>query len=364
MSKLCLLSLLITLLILCGLVSCQSSVPKAAVIGEAFVGPAKLEIHKEILPKSPVVATGHYGDKLQVIGQRRHFLRVRTAQGAEGWVDERNLLDSAAMQSLKKLSADSRKYPSQGLATTYDTLNVHTEPDPASPSYLQIQAGERVDVIGHRTAPRKGAPRKKLVIAPPKPPRAVREKKPSKSKVIPPPPLPPPPKLPADWLELSRMRDPDEPDEIKPAPKPEPPPKAAPPDDWTLIRTANGQAGWVLTRRIFMAIPDEVAQYAEGKRITSYFSLGKVDGKDTWLWTTCEPGAQDHEIDGFRVFTWNPRRNRYETTYIQRRVTGYFPVLVNGSSFSVLVEKEDGKRYRQHFTLTGNRVKFNGEEAQ
>lgn len=348
------------LFLLALLTSCEPSVPKAPVLGEAFIGPATLEIHAEILPKSPVVATGKYGDKLQVIGQRRHFLKVRTAQGAEGWVDDRNLLDSAAIESLKELAANSRKYPSQGLATTYDTLNVHTEPNRASPSYLQIQGGERVDVIGHRTAPRKPAPRKPLVIAAPKPKRPTREKKKAAaSKVIPPPALPPPPKLPADWLELSRMRDPEEPE----APvKPKPVEEVAPPDDWTLIRKANGQTGWVLSRRIFMAIPDEVAQYAEGKRITSYFSLGKIDGKDTWLWTTCEPGPQDHEIDGFRVFSWNPRRNRYETTYIQRRVLGYYPVLVKGSSFSVLIEK-DGKKYRQHFTLTGNRVKFDGEEA-
>lgn len=352
------------LFLLAILVSCEPSVPKAPVIGEAFVGPAKLEIHAEILPKSPVVATGRYGDKLQVIGQRRHFMKVRTAQGAEGWVDDRNLLDAPAIATLKELAADSRKYPSQGLATTYDTLNVHSEPNRTSPSYLQVQAGERVDVIGHRTAPRKGAPRKPLVIAAPKPKRATREKKKPASNVIPPPALPPPPKLPADWLELSRLRDPEEPENAplaKSEKKPAPVEEVAPPDDWTLIRNANGQAGWVLTRRIFLAIPDEVAQYAEGKRITSYFSLGKIDGKDTWLWTTCEPGPQDHEIDGFRVFSWNPRRKRYETTYIQRRVRGYYPVLVNGSSFSVLVEK-DGKRYRQQFSLTGNRVKFEGEQ--
>src|SRR5258708_39528707 len=109
------------------LVSCEPSVPKAPVIGEAFVGPAKLDIHAEILPKSPVVATGRYGEKLQVIGQRRHFLKVRTAAGAEGWVDDRNLLDSGALNSLEELAADSGRYPSQGLATTDDTLNVHTE---------------------------------------------------------------------------------------------------------------------------------------------------------------------------------------------------------------------------------------------
>lgn len=355
------------LFLLALLVSCEPSVPKSPVIGEAFVGPAKLDIHAEILPKSPIVATGSYGEKLQVIGQRRRFLKVRTAAGVEGWVDDRNLLDLAAIASLKELAANSRKYPSQGLATTYDTLNVHTEPNRSSPSYIQIQSGERVDVIGHRVAPRKPAPRKPLVIAAPKPKRPTREKKPApKSKVVPPPPLPPAPKLPSDWLELSRMRDPEEPDAPSPAlkkPAPVVVEEVAPPDDWTLIRNAGGQAGWVLSRRIFMAIPDEVAQYAEGKRITAYFSLGKTDGKDIWLWATCEPGPQDHEIEGLRIFSWNTRRKHYETTYIQRRIVGYYPLLVNGSTFSVLVEK-DGKRYRRTFTLTGRHVSLDSEQLE
>ena len=55
------------------------------------------------------------------------------------------------------------------------------------------------------------------------------------------------------------------------------PPKPIPLEDWYLVRTKDGKAGWVLSRMVSMAIPDEVAQYAEGHRITSYFSLGKVD---------------------------------------------------------------------------------------
>src|SRR5438067_5264963 len=43
----------------------------------------------------------------------------------------------------------------------------------------------------------------------------------------------------------------------------------------------------------------EVAQYAEGRRITSYFPLGEThDGtavKPTWLWTTVEHGMQDRK---------------------------------------------------------------------
>ena len=34
-------------------------------------------------------------------------------------------------------------------------------------------------------------------------------------------------------------------------------------EDWTLVGISKTQAGWVLTRNLVMAIPDEVAQYAE-----------------------------------------------------------------------------------------------------
>ena len=84
-----------------------------------------------------------------------------------------------------------------------------------------------------------------------------------------------------------------------------------------MVRTQSGQSGWVLSRRLYMAIPDEVAQYAEGHRITSYFSLGKVQDedrvKDVWLWTTINGANRPYDFDGFRVFIWSLRRHRYET---------------------------------------------------
>ena len=288
---------------------------------------------------------------------------MRTKKNLEGWTDERLLLDEGAFRSLKQLSSDTQRYPSQGQATTYDLLNVHTEPQRQSPSYMQIQPNERVDVVAHRLVS-KNAPERKtqMVTRHATPARRKREKKAPK---IPLPPAPAPPKPPADWIELSKER----------APEPEPEPKQekdepepALPDDWTLIRNKSGESGWVLTRRIFMAIPDEVAQYAEGKRITSYFSLGKVRDeektKDIWLWTTIGAGAQPYDFDGFRVFVWSLRHHRYETAYIQRRITGYYPVRAGSAAFSLLVEKDDGKRYRQSFSMEGNRVKFDGEREE
>ena len=345
---------------------CQTaSTPRAPVIGEAFAGPANLEVRKEITPKSGTVATVHYGDKLQILMQRRHFLRVRTAKGTEGWVDERLLLDAGAIAALQQLSKDTAKHPSQGKATTYDILNVHTEPNRLSPSYLQVQAGERVDVNGRKLTSKVAPSRKPLVIAPPKPPRRVKEKKKDKSTRVLPPAAPGAPKPPPNWLDLSRERIPVV--AAGPVAKKDDEPEAAP-DDWTLIRNAQGQSGWVMTRRIYMAIPDEVAQYAEGKRISSYFSLGKIadDGqnKDVWLWTTIDSGVHPYDFDSFRVFVWSTNHHRYETGYIQRRLEGYFPVRAGEGRFSVVIAKEDGRRYRQSYSLVGNRVKFVEEQVE
>ena len=100
-------------------------------------------------------------------------------------------------------------------------------------------------------------------------------------------------------------------------------------EDWSLVRTKDNQIGWVLTRNLIMSIPDEVAQYAEGKRITSYFDLGAVHDelkgmKHNWLWTTSS-APLPYDFDAWRVFLWNRRRHRYETSYRQRDVEGYFP---------------------------------------
>jgi hypothetical protein len=137
-----------------------------------------------------------------------------------------------------------------------------------------------------------------------------------------------------------------------------------PTDDWSLVRTKDGKVGWVLTRALNMAIPDEVAQYAEGHRITSYFALSTskdgADVKNDWLWTTITKGLEPYEFDSFRVFVWSRKHHRYETAYIERNVTGHFPVEVDNSGsvprFSLILENDDGKLFRKTYTFEGYRI--------
>jgi hypothetical protein len=338
---------------LCG---CSSRPAPAPVIADAYAGPATLGLHKEIDSKSSMVTTVHHGDRLEIVAQRRRWYKVRTAKGIEGWTNDRELLDPGQMRRLRALAAETAGMPSQGVATTFDTLNVHTEPSRQSPSFVQVVAKENVDVIAHKLALR-AAPEQKRELIPSRPkPEKKKAKVNGKASKVPLPPPPAPPAPPPDWLELSKPGVPATDGNGTPA---------GPTDDWTLIRKEDGESGWVLTSGLYLKIPDEVAQYAEGHRITSYFSLGKIrDGeiqKDIWLWTTSDTLGEDHDFDGYRVFVWSLRHHRYETAYIQRRERGFFPVLAKAGEFSVCLETDDGSRARKLYTMTGNMVRTAGQ---
>lgn len=352
--------------------ACRSGPPRPPTIGEAYVGPATLNIRSDIPLQSKTVTTVKHGDRLEILGTRRRFLRVRTPSGAEGWTDERQLLAAADMTSLKELAARAAKLPVQGVATAYGDLNVHTQPARQSPSFLQIKEKDKMNVLIHVFTPRADAPRKPLIAPAPKKAKVTEKKQVKKESKIPPPPMPKPPTPPPDWLDLSRPEPSDEAADEEPEPKP-----PAPSDEWSLIRTPSGQSGWVLTRRLVMLIPDEVAQYAEGHRIVSYFSLGEIRDEDQtkniWLWTTTTNSTQPWDFDSFRVFIWSLRHHRYETAHIERNIRGYAPVLlkeveystktqaVKYPGFSICMEKKDGQRYRREYALLSNVIRFAGE---
>jgi hypothetical protein len=256
---------------------------------------------------------------------------------------------------------------------------MHTQPSRQSPSFLHVKENEPVDVLSSVVTGRTEAPRKPLLPTAPKKSKDT-VKKPAKSASKYAPPAPKPPGPPDDWIELSKT---DLGDDAAQTEQEAPAAKPVPTDRWSLIRASSGESGWVLTSRLIMAIPDEVAQYAEGRRIVSYFPLGAVqDGdqkKTVWLWTTRGRGGEPCDFDSFRVFVWSLRHHRYETAYIERNLKGYSPVLLKdvmfGTSirskgqaasrfpgFSVCMENKDGQRYRREYAFLGIAVRYAGEQ--
>ena len=332
--------------------------------GVAYAGPTTLNLRKDLASKSAPAGSVKHGEKLEVLETRRRFVKVRTPEGVEGWTDANLLLTPQQMDDLRKLADSAAKLPSQGTATVYDALNMHADPNRQAPSFFQIPEAGAVEVIGHRITPR-SAPPAHLATQPVRRTNPAKKTKAKESKRTgPAPPMPAPPGPPNDWTNLERPRASDLPGYKAPEPKP------VALDDWSLVRTKDGKVGWVLARMLTMSIPDEVAQYAEGHRITAYLPLGDVKDKEkgttqhNWLWTTVSTGTFPYEFDSFRVFVWSIKRHRYETAYIERNVEGYYPVETQDlpgqdeKSFSLVLRDKDGKLNKRTYAFSGYRVRM------
>jgi hypothetical protein len=345
--------------ILAGLVllpACQTQIldntPPSAV---AYVAPGTLNLRPTLTQKDGVVAVLHHGERVQVIESRRRFVKIRSARGATGWVDALQLLTPEGMAQIQADAQRAASLPSEGAATAFEELNVHLEPNRQSPAFARILEGSAVEVLGHKIAPRTTSAPKAPVFTIPKPVSARKQRKQSESKDAFPFPHPKPPAPPQSEL-------------LRPAPEPQSAASVSQTpavlEDWSLIRMKDKQTGWVLSRNLMMSIPDEVAQYAEGKHITSFFDLGSVSDeekgtKHNWLWTTTSE-MEPFDFDGWRVFIWNRRRHRYETSHRARDLEGYFPVIVDpaepGSSertFHLTFKEDDGKLWVHNYTFDG-----------
>lgn len=364
------------------LTGCGADSPQ--VLGHAYVAPETLNVRGQLAQKNSAVALLKHGEKVSIIDARRRFVEIRTEKGITGWVDSLALLNPEEMARIRDEREKALALPSEGEATPYEKLNIHLGTSRKAPAFAQIPEGEPVIILAHKAAPKASGPVKpSLNFDRPQPPaRRTRAPRPTRTSSRLPAP-PPPPKPPANWQELSAERiDGNEStadlkvqkDEQAAEKKAEEAKKPVIMEDWFLIRTKTNQVGWVLSRNLMMSIPDEVAQYAEGKHITSFFSLGEVKDekkgvRHNWLWTTLSE-TLPYDFDGWRVFLWNKRRHRYETSYRQRDLEGYFPVRVDpldpsapGRTFQLITKDDDGALRRRAYLFDGVRVHLTGTES-
>jgi SH3-like domain-containing protein len=372
---------------LSAIVICACNNQSSEILGQAYVAPQTLNLRRELNQKNGTVAVLKHGEQVGIVDVRRRFVKIRTKSGQEGWVDSLQLLSPEQMDAMRKQTEQALAFPSEGSASVYEALNVHIEPNRTSPAFARIPEGGSVAVLGHRVVPRTAGSdrRPNLILERPEPPsRRKKEERQARNRSRLPAP-PPPPKPPANWQELSTERvdgmestfEQQQAEKKRQAAaaalKAAEPKKPVVLEDWSLVRTKDKQCGWVLSRNLVMSIPDEVAQYAEGKRISSYFDLGSVPDeekgtKHNWLWTTSS-AIQSFDYDAWRVFLWNRRRHRYETSYRQRDVEGYFPVQVEppdaspaGRVFHLIMKDDDGKFRRRTYLFDGVRVHLTGTE--
>jgi len=296
----------------------------------------------QVYEKTGVVKNG---ERVEVLDHDRRFVKVRTATGVTGWVEQRYLVGQDVFDQIQKLTADNQNDPVQAQGATRNDTNLHVEPGRDSEHLYQISAGEKLLLLKRGTAEKPGA------VAPPPRSATASGNENAKKK--------------AQQKEQGKKPVP-----IIPVPLVE---------DWWLVRDSHDRVGWVLGRMIDLDVPLDVAQYAEGQRIVAFFVLDQVQDKDKkvaqYLTVLTEPkDGLPFDFNQIRVFTWNVRRHRYETAY-RERMEGVLPVTVSQEKFDkegvlpvfvIRVQDDSGKVSERKYKLNTpivRRVLAPGEES-
>jgi SH3-like domain-containing protein len=245
------------------------------------------------------VGTVKNGDRVEVLEREKRFSRVRTADGIEGWMEQRYLVDQQTYDGLQRLMQENLNDPVQAPGVLRNETNLHLTPGRETEHLYQLSTGAKVSVLKRATAEKQSAS--------PAPTGKSAAKKASSGELHSGPPL----------------------------------------EDWWLVRDAQSRVGWVLARMVDLDVPLEVAQYAEGQRFVAVFVLNQVqdpgkDGADKnkdnkvsqYLCAITEPhDGLPYDYDQIRVFTWNVRKHRYETAYREHGLNGVLPVTVTNENF-------------------------------
>jgi hypothetical protein len=250
-----------------------------------YVTAPKVALRDRLADVYNKVAMVENGERVEVLETYKRMVRVRTARGEVGWMEQRYLAGEDVFQAFQKLAAEHRKTPVAARAATRAIVNMRARPGRDGERLYQMPEGEKLELLKRATADK-----------------------------------------PVPAGTASAAAD----DDNEPAPRPL--------EDWWLVRNTHDHVGWVLGRMIDVDVPLEVAQYAEGQRIVASFVLNEVEDRGRkvpqYLMLLSEPkdGLPD-DYNQVRVFTWNPKRSRYETAYRERKLAGRLPVSVGREDF-------------------------------
>ena len=258
------------------------------VLEVAYVSAPQATLRDQVAAIYNRVGNVKNGERVEIIDRDRRFARVRTSTGMEGWIEQRYLVDQKTYDALQKLTQEHQNDPVQAPAVLRNDTNMHVTPGRESDHLYQLASGAKVSILGRATAEKQlpGA-------APAVKPAVAKSGKASAGPVL---------------------------------------------EDWSLVRAAQGRAGWVLARMLDVDVPLDIAQYAEGQRFVAFFVLNEVQDADKkvpqYLCVLTDPhDGLPFDFDQVRVFTWNLRKHRYETAYREHGLSGVLPVTVTHEDF-------------------------------
>ena len=274
--------------------------PKHETLGEAFISERSVTLFSSVAQVREPLGYLHYGDRVDILARRNDNAKVRTTTGGVGWVETRYLMEPALWQRSAKLLDEVRAMPVQARGRTKVATNLRVEPGRTEPRLYQFGRGVAVEIVG----------------------RAV-----------------------ADWTQAGDEKESAEPQEAKREEwylvrglATRPPGEATARNADTNTTTQAGDqtvpiAGWVIARFIEYDLPEAVREgtASANVRTIAWFELNRVSDpsgeKSQYLVAGARgPDGQPCDFTTLRVYTWNSRKSRYETAFIENDLCGALPI--------------------------------------
>ena len=329
-------------------------------------------LRDRVAPVYTKTGTVSNGDRVVLLEDGKRWERVRNARGEEGWLQDRFLVSEDVFHSFQQLYRDHQNDVLQARGILRSDFRLHLTPGRDTDRLFLLKEGDKVDLFGRAAVTRAAT------SAPPPLNQAVansaerqdteaskdEEEYKGKEKYA--------PGQPASTVKSVI------PKKIVPKltpkhEKPNPPVPEVPMEDWRLVRSAQGHAGWIPARIIDVDVPLDIAQYAEGQRIVAYFPLTTVHDSELskdepyYLVLLTDPkDGMPFDYNQVRVFSWNLRKHRYETAYREHNIFGLLPASVGHENFEKLgdeptftihVRGQDGNNVEEKYRLEGVIVK-------
>ena len=274
--------------------------PKHESFGAAYVSERSLTLLSSIAQVHEQIGTLYYGERVEVLTRRNDNVKVRTASGAEGWVDGNYLMDPDLWQRSAKLLEQCKAMSVQAQGRTKTTTNLRVAPGRTEPRLYQFTHGTEVEILGRAVANWE---------------QVTDEKEAAESEI----------NKSEDWFLVRGIA-------------------TRPPGEGTIRNSAVTNttqpgdqaipiAGWVVARFISLDLPDPVRDgtSAANVRPIAWFELNRVtddagEHSQYLVAGTHSPEGLPCDFTTLRVFTWNPKRSRYETAYIENDLCGALPI--------------------------------------
>ena len=268
---------------------CSRLRPKPAVQW-VYVIAKQTYLRDRVAAVSNRVAVVTNGEKLQVLEHGRRFVRVQTAKGEQGWIDEKAVATEQVYGMFDALKQAHQKDPAVASAVVRDEVYLHARPGRDSERFYLLEEGAKLKMLERATLPKPIPPGTRPAKAEPGKPGAVE--------------VPAPPAM----------------------------------EDWWLVDDGQGRMGWIYSRMIDVDAPDSLTRYAEGQRIVGAYVLTTVNDpeaeqadKNIPLYVTVlspYKAGLPYDFDQVRVFTWSVKKHRYETGFRDSKIEGYLPVTI------------------------------------